>query len=113
MAATSKSRPSSNGGPPQRIIDLGAARVARLEALGSPVALRWDENTTFTLPVELPAEFAMRATEQDMEAAIRALLGEQTEAFFALQPSMDDLIELVNAAGKVYGLEPGESPASV
>jgi hypothetical protein len=96
----------------ERVIDLAAARVARLEAQHQPVVLKWDEKTSFALPVELPADFALLAMERDMRGAVSALLGEQAEEFFALRPSMDDLTELANAAGKVYGMEPGESQAS-
>lgn len=97
---------------PQRIIDLCAARAARLEALGAPVILKWDEGVEFTLPVEMPAEFALRAQEGNMRGALEALLGDQTAEFFALQPSMDDINDLSEMAAEVYGMSPGESMAS-
>lgn len=108
--------PATNGAAPskmpQRIIDLCAARAARLEALGEPVVLKWDEGIEFTLPVELPAEFALCAQEDRMRDAIRALLGpEQADEFFSLRPSMDDIMELADATGRVYGIKPGESVA--
>lgn len=114
MAAPAKQKPAaSNGGPPaERVIDLAAARVARLEAQHEPVVLKWDEDVSFRLPVEIPADFALCAVEGDLRGAVRALLGDDAERFFALRPSMLDLEELANAAGKVYGLAPGESIAS-
>jgi hypothetical protein len=116
MAATTKAKPpaaAKNGGPPaQRVIDLAAARVARLEAQGELVTLKWSDDITFTLPVEMPADFAILGQERDVHGAVAALIGDRTDEFFALRPSMDDLMELLQAAGKVYGMEPGESPAS-
>lgn len=113
MAAPTKSKAAVNGGPPaQRVIDLAAARAARLEARGEPVTLKWSDDVSFLLPVELPADFALLANEQDFRGAVAALLGEHAREFFELRPSMDDLTELATAAGRVYGMEPGESPAS-
>lgn len=97
---------------PQRIIDLCAARAARAEAMREPVIMKWDEGVSFTLPVELPADFALLAQEGNMRGALIVLLGEQADEFFALRPSMDDINELSEAAGQVYGIAPGESNAS-
>lgn len=118
MAGATKTLAAQNGAAPaeskmpQRIIDLCAARVARLEALGEPVVLKWDEGIEFTLPVEMPAEFALCAQEGSMRDSLVVLLGDQSAEFFALRPSMDDVNELVEQAGKVYGITPGELPAS-
>lgn len=115
MAGTvKKGAPAANGGPPmQRIIDLGAARAARAEAHNDPVVLRWDADTEFTLPPELPADFALLAQDGDLRGAVAALFGDEDAGrFFALRPSMNDLTELAEAAARVYGIEPGESPAS-
>jgi hypothetical protein len=115
MAGTvKKGAPTTNGGPPaQRIIDLGKARAARAEAHNDPVVLRWDDETEFTLPPELPADFALLAFEGDLRGSIVALLGDEDAArFFALRPSMNDVTELAESAARVYGIEPGESPAS-
>lgn len=114
MTAPTKPRAAKlNGGPPaDRVIDLAAARVARLEGKGIPVTLKWDEGITFTLPVELPADFAMSAQEGNMREAIAALIGERAEEFFALRPSMDDLKALADLAAERYGLTLGESAAS-
>lgn len=113
MPATTRKPAKLNGGPPtERIIDLASARAARLEAQGEPVTLKWSETISFELPVEMPADFAIYANEWDIRGSIVALLGDRAEEFFALRPSMNDLTALVNAAGEVYGVEPGESPAS-
>lgn len=119
MPAVTKDPASKNGAAPaaskvpQRIIDLQASRAARLEALGEPVVLKWDDGIEFTLPVEMPAEFALCGQEGNMRAAIVALLGDdQAAEMFALRPSMDDINALVEMAGEVYGVTPGESGAS-
>lgn len=93
---------------PQRIIDLAAARAARAEAHREPVILKWDEGIEFTLPPEMPVEFALCASEGNMRAALAALLGDQAEEFFALRPSMNDVSDLAEIAGEVYGITPGE-----
>lgn len=114
--ATTKAKPSANGTAPPRVIDLAAARAAReaarAEAKRQPVTLKWSEDIAFTLPVELPADFALYAQEGRLRESVAALIGEQAAEFFALRPSMDDLNELAEAAGRVYGLQPGESSAS-
>ncbi len=99
---------SSNGTAPQRVIDLASARAARAEAQRQPVTLKWSEDISFTLPVELPADFALYAQEGLMRESVKALVGDQAGEFFALHPSMDDINELVEAAGRVYGVKPGE-----
>lgn len=118
MAATTKT-PARNGAAPaeskmpQRIIDLAAARAARAEAQREPVILKWDEGIEFTLPPEMPVEFALCAQEDNMRGALTALLGDdQAGEFFALRPSMDDINDLSQLAGEVYGVTPGESVAS-
>lgn len=119
MAAPTKTPTAKNGAVPaeskmpQRIIDLCAARAARLEAMGEPVVLKWDEGIEFILPVEMPADFALCAQEDNMRGALVALLGDdQAEEFFALRPSMADIQVLSELAGEVYGMTPGESGAS-
>lgn len=111
MPATKKPG-TLNGAGPERVIDLGAARVARAEAKNKPVVLKWDDKVSFTLPVEMPADFALLASEGNLRGAVAALIGDQTDAFFALRPSMDDLTSLAELAGSVYGLTPGEAQAS-
>lgn len=65
----------------------------------------------FTLPVEMPAEFAYLVVD-DAKEALRFLLADQFDDFWAARPSKRDIIELVAWAGKVSGLSLGESPAS-
>lgn len=110
--STKTTAAAKNGAAPQRIIDLAAARAARAEAHREPVVLRWDEGVEFTLPVEMPADFALLAQEGSMRGALAALLGDQADEFFALRPTMDDVNALAEEAGRVYGMTPGESPAS-
>jgi hypothetical protein len=97
--------------PSPREIDLDGARAARAESASEPVSLVFGGDT-FTLPVELPADFALYAAEGNLRACVVALLGEDADAFFAWKPSMDDLTALVTGASKVYGMSEGESPAS-
>lgn len=96
---------------PGRSINLDAARAARAEAAGEPVTLTFDSKD-ITLPVELPADFALCAAEGDLRAAVVALLGDEAEWFFARRPSMDDVSALVKGAHEVYGVNEGESTAS-
>lgn len=96
----------------RRIIDLDARRKARAEVQREPVTLVMG-GVKFTLPPEMPADFALYAQEDGrLRDAISALIGEQAEEFFALRPSMDDITDLVNAAAEVYGVAPGEAQAS-
>lgn len=94
-----------------RTINLDEARAARSEANREPVTLMFS-GVTFTLPVEMPADFALEAQQENLRAAVVALIGEQAEQFFQLRPSIDDITELANAAGRVYGVGPGEAGAS-
>lgn len=94
------------------VIDLDGARAARAEAAGKAPVIKFG-GTTYDLPNELPADFALFAAEQDLRGAVFALLGdEQATAFFAWRPSMDDLKGLVDGAMTAYGAGPGESDAS-
>ena len=94
-----------------RTINLDEARAARAEAAGEPVALVFD-GQTFTLPIEMPADFALLAADNRFREAVAALIGPDAEKFFALRPSMADLTELASAAGEVYGINQGEAGAS-
>ena len=94
-----------------RTINLDAARAARAEASREPVTLTLD-GKDITLPIELPADFALKASEGDLRGAVVALLGDDADWFFGLRPSMDDLNALVEGAGQAYGMREGESAAS-
>lgn len=98
---------------PGREVDLDAARAARAEAEGRPVTVKM-RGETFTLPVELPAEFAFAQQHGDLREIITALFDsvEAAERFFALRPSVEDLRALSELAAAVYGLTPGESEPS-
>jgi hypothetical protein len=96
---------------PARTINLDAAASARAELQGEPVTLIFRE-VTFTLPVEMPADFALHAQAERLRESVAALIGEKAEEFFTLRPSIEDITELVNAAARIYGVSPGEAAAS-
>lgn len=94
------------------VIDLDAARAARREAQGeAPTVVFGGE--TFVLPPELPytaleALRGMADTETAPGAMVdltRALLGDGYERFTALDPSMEDVTELVGGAMNEYGVK--------
>ncbi len=89
--------------------DLDAARTARLEARGEPRLFLFG-GQKFELPAELPAEFAYLL--DDAKEALRFLLVDDFEDFWAQRPSKEDLIDLVAWISKAYGSDPGESTAS-
>jgi hypothetical protein len=110
-AAKRSTAPKAAAGKRTRSIDLDAARAARAEAAGEPVALTFG-GKTIALPPELPADFALLLADGDFRGAVKALLNEDAQWFFDLRPSMDDLKALAEGAGEVYGLTEGESEAS-
>lgn len=89
--------------------DLDAARAARAELRGDPPVFLFG-GQKFTVPVELPIEFAYLL--DDPKEAMRFLLQDQFEDFMAQRPSKDDIFELVTWVGKTAGLSVGESSAS-
>jgi hypothetical protein len=96
---------------PSRVIDLDGARAARSES--QPVTLKFG-GKDFDLPGELPIMFAELATQNKMQEALQALLGsKQSEDFFALNPSVQDLEAFANAISEVYGLDEGKSERSL
>ena len=103
-----------------------AARAAKREAKKKAPTVTFG-GRHFTLPTELPFEVlqcmvALSKAQSNSDdagamtaivATIRALLGDQHDAFMALRPSMEDLEALVNGAIPEYGIaSPGESSAS-
>jgi hypothetical protein len=91
-----------------RTIDLDALKAAREEATAAIPRIVFG-GETFELPVEVPATFAFRAQEGDMEAAINELLDEDAPRFWALRPTVSDLMSLTGALATAYGLDsPGE-----
>lgn len=94
-----------------RTIDLDGSRAARLEAADEPVVVSFG-GKKYTLPVELPAEFAILAQQGNLVGSVQALLGDAADKFFDWKPSIDDLTQLVKSVNELYGVTPGESPAS-
>jgi hypothetical protein len=103
-AAKTTTKASTNG---HRVIDLDQARAARAEVAKEPVKIKFSD-AEFELPAELPADFALLASEDREYDALRALFRDDTERFFALRPSLDDVTELIEQIGSVYGLSTGE-----
>jgi hypothetical protein len=110
-AAKRVPRKPADAGKAGRSIDLDAARAARAEAAAEPVSLTFG-GKTIELPVEMPADFALQLADGDFRGAVTALLDKETEWFFDLRPSLDDLKALADGASEVYGLTEGESEAS-
>lgn len=98
---------------PARTLDLDSARAARLEKVGKPPVIKWG-GKRYTLPVELPAEFAFAYQEDRLKDAVSTLFGgpEEAEEFFAGGPSIEDLMELADGVAGLYGIAEGESEAS-
>lgn len=89
-------------------VDLKARRAARQEKLGPAPEISWD-GTTFPLPLELPLVFTEKLNEGDISGALRVLLGDRADEFYALvQPTLGDLSEI----SELYGNSLGESSAS-
>lgn len=107
-------------------IDLDAARAARREATQeAPVIALGGQD--FVLPIELPFEVAdllgqmavaKERGDQGGQAVavvqmVRLLLGEGFDEFMKQNPSLDDLLALMDGMTRAYGVEDaGESPAS-
>jgi hypothetical protein len=102
-------------------IDLNAARAARREAAGAPPEPVVFGDREFPLPVELPVSvmegLARLGTLPGNDAAgitstvkeiLAELFGEHFDAFWALRPSFDDLMELMDRLPAAYGFG-GES----
>lgn len=95
---------------PSRVIDLDGARAARGET--EDVKLKFG-GKQFTLPGELPFLFAELSRQEKLDEALRSLLGDkQAKAFFALNPTIEDLTAFSEAIVQVYGLDEGKSEGS-
>jgi len=89
--------------------DLDAVGAARREAAGdAPMFIFGGQK--FVLPVELPAEFAYLL--RDYKAAMRFILGDDFDDFWAHGPTKADLDSLVRWVMGRYGMQLGESTAS-
>lgn len=91
-------------------IDLDAAKAARMEAAGEPHIFVFG-GKEFELPHELPVRFGYLIID-DVEEAMRCVLDGQADEFWALEPSNQDISELLMQFRAVYGIGPGESSAS-
>lgn len=94
-----------------RIIDLDAARAARAEISGEAPIVSFG-GQQFRLPNEMPFDFAALLQEGKIADAIRYLLDDQADAFFAIKPSVPDMMFFAEALTDVYGMSPGGSVAS-
>lgn len=95
-------------------IDLDAARAARSEARPKelPKSVRFG-GKDYTLPAELPYDFAHFSAFGDLKSAIRVLLGEEAFVkFWENAPTVEDMTEFNDHLQTVYGKSKGESNAS-
>lgn len=96
-------------------LDLDAARAARAakaeaQAEEHVIVLEAEE---YTIPPEMPADFAIYALEGQLHASLRSLLDGQYDRFAQTRYSIEDLVELVEGVVKLYGFENlGEALAS-
>lgn len=92
-------------------IDLDAARAARAETREPKWVLlggkKWD------LPAEMPWDYVELVDGGDVKGALRLLLADQFDGFWAQGLSADDLKEATRQIPRMYGFGgPGESSAS-
>lgn len=96
-------------------LDLDAARQARAakaEAKGEEHVIVLG-GTEFTLPSEMPADFAFAFAEGNPRAGLKALFDGQYEQFTETRYSIEDLLELVDGVAQLYGFDNmGEALAS-
>lgn len=90
----------------------GATRTVDFDAIigevsGTPITLTYG-GKEFTLPAELPFAFIAYMADGELLKGVRALFGEQTEAFLELNPPMD----VIDKLPSVYEVDPGEAAAS-
>lgn len=93
-----------------RVLDLDAARAARAEAQQDKPVITFG-GKEFTLPAELPWEVAEAAASGDGVAALKSielLLGDQWGEFKKLNPTLADVMLVVEAIGRFYGTDPGK-----
>jgi hypothetical protein len=103
-----------NGSADARVIDVDAARAARLEKLGPPPVVRVG-GRDFELPAELPSavvESLGRMNVGDLSGigvALAGLFGDEADAVSALLPAWADHEYLFEAIMGAYGVTAPES----
>lgn len=104
-------------------LDLGP--VAKATTDGEPKALRLGDET-WRLPDFMPLECIFALRRGDLEAFLRALLGDEPprdedgepsgrspySAFMALRPTSEHMSKVINGIETLYGVDAGESEAS-
>jgi len=95
----------------RRAIDLDKIRAARAEVEQQPIVVTYKEQD-FELPPELPFDFADLLGRGHAREAFGVLLGDDTERFFALKPTLPDIKDLSEELQRAYGMTEGESSAS-
>ena len=93
-----------------RVLDLDAARAARKEAQKEAPVIKF-KGKEFPLPVELPWEVAETAAVGDASSALKAielLIGSQWKEFKKLNPSVADVMVIVEGIGDIYGVSSGK-----
>lgn len=88
----------------KRTIDFDAV-IGEVEK--TPVELKF-RGSTFTLPPEMPLAFMAYLADGEALKAVQSLFGEQTDAFFALNPPLEALERLAD----LYEVDAGEAEAS-
>jgi len=59
----------------------------------------------FTLPAELPFEFADKAANGDLRGALSTLFDGDADAFFGQKLTFNDVMELVQEVASAYGFD--------
>jgi hypothetical protein len=86
-------------------LDLDALRAARAEQKKEPKTFKF-KGEIFTLPDEMPYEYAWLLVEQEERAAYTELLGEeQLIKFMSLKPSQLDFVHLAAYVQQTYSLD--------
>lgn len=101
-----------------RVLDLDAARQARLEKKGPPPVVK-QGGKNWALPAELPSEvvtgfgMAQRGDISGLDSALEALFGEQYADFKAEGLSWPDEEALLEGVLELYGFDlPGSSASA-
>lgn len=94
-----------------RIIDLDQASAARSAIAKAPIVVRF-KGQEFTFPPQAPALAVHWLAREDYIQSFALALGDdQAREFWALEPTIDDLIDLVENLAGAWGIR-GNSRAS-